>query len=515
MNSTISRRQLLGGIGAAAVSGLAGCAEGSTDEPGTFTIVPHMDPTGAGDSWDNWGGMSPYWTRVVEPLVWGTKDMQPEPWLATDWEAAGDTTWVFELREGVSFHNGEEMTADDVVTTFEDDILTERGDVVYGWLHLEPNSVEKIDDYTVEFENTEPFPGFPGTIAHNMIDIHPPEAEPRAGNVIGTGPFTLEEIDNGQQLEVAAFEDYWGGEPGPDGLTFRAAEDATTRTNLLESGDVDIIYDPAKSRVSSFREDDDIALEAEQSPGSTYVSINLYNEPTDDAALRQALNHAISQEEIVDSLLEGIGIAAGGPISTVIDWAADEELPSYERDHDAARELVDESSYDGEALSCLVENDMDDGGLIAQRLDSEFDDIGVDIDVEVLEQASLDDRVDSGEFHLRIRGSQSNSPAADYLMWENFHSLGISNIDRHENEGTGLHNLGGAVDELIETGFQSREPDEKETAYVEAQRQIMEEAVVIPLYFQEYVVAADAAIEGIGHHPIDRLTEWTDLRRES
>jgi peptide/nickel transport system substrate-binding protein len=514
MQQTLSRRQLLGGMAAGSAIGLAGCVGSSTDATGDaeYTIAPYLDPTGD-FGWDSWGGMTPYWTRVIEPLVWGTEDMQPKPWLATDWEATDDTTWVFELREGVTFHNGEEMTADDVVHSFEKDILTNYGDYVYGWLHLEPGSVEKIDEYTVEFNNTKPFAGFPGTIAHNMIDIHPPEANPRDGDIIGTGPFTLAEVEDGQHVRVERFDDYWGGEVEPEALVFRTAEDATTRTSLLEGGDADIILNPAKNRVSSLRNDDSVQVEQQQSSGANFVKINIYKKPTDDAQLRRALNYAISQEDIVDSVLEGIGIPARGPVSTVIDWAVDEELPAYGQDHDRAQRLVEESTYNGETIQILVENDLDDGELITQILQDNFNEISVDADVEILERATKQDRTERGEFHLDVGGSQSNSPAADYIMWENFHSQGIDNIDFYEEDGTGLHNLGGEVDELIEEGFQSREPEQKREAYVKAQRRIMEEGVVIPLFYQEYVVAMNDSLTGVDLHPIDRLIDWRGLEQ--
>lgn len=497
-------------MAAGSAIGLAGCAGSGVDESNAYTIVPYLDPTGDRD-WENWSGMTPYWTRVVEPLVWGTEDMQPKPWLATDWEATDDTTWVFELREGVTFHNGKEMTADDIVHSFEDDILTEYGDFVYGWLHLEPGSVEKIDEYTVEFNNTDQFAGFPGTIAHDMIDIHPPEADPWNGNVIGTGPFTVEGIEDGQHVRIERFGDYWGGDVEPEALVFKAAEDVTTRTNMLEGGDADIILNPAKNRVSSLRDDDSVQVKTQQSSGSNFVSINIYREPTDDTRLRRAFNFAVSQEEIVSSVLEGIGIPARGPVSTVVDWAVDDELPAYEQDHDRARELVDQSTYNGQTLTMLVENDMDDGEWVTQIVQDNFEEIGVDVDIEILERAAKRDRTNRGEFHLDVGGSQSNSPAADYIMWENFHSLGISNIDFYEDDGTGLHNLGGEVDELIETGFESRQPKRTQNAYIEAQRRIMEEGVVIPLFYQEYVVAMDDAPTGLDLHPIDRLIDWRTL----
>ncbi|OAQ54375.1 hypothetical protein HTG_02185 [Natrinema mahii] len=507
-----SRRRLLAGIAGSGFACLAGCATGNTDDETAFTVGLASDPTDT-SRYDNWGGMAPYWTRVIEPLVWGTDDMQPKPWLATDWTATDDTTWVFELREGVPFHNGEELTADDVVHTFEENILTERGDFVYGWLHLEPGSVTKRDEYTVAFETTDPFPGFPGTIAHNMIDIQPPAADRQAGEIIGTGPFTLEEIRRGQYVRVERFADYWGGEPNPTELTFRAAEDETTRTDLLESGEVDLIYTPAKSRLSSLRDRDDVRIASQQSTGATSVWLNVHREPTDDVSLRRALNHAVSQTELVETVLEGVGEPARGPISTVVDWVDEDELPTYERDRDAARDLVDRSAYDGTELTCLVDADMDDGKLIGQVLQSAFDEIGVDIDLAVLERASINDRTERGEFHLQVGSTGSNSPGADYLMWENFHTMGIENKDLYEAEGTGLYNLGGEVDDHIETGYQARDPATKRDAYLEAQRTIMDAAVVVPLFYQAYVVAADAAIEGLELHPIDAFAEWSNLTR--
>ncbi|AXR77086.1 ABC transporter substrate-binding protein [Natrarchaeobaculum sulfurireducens] len=515
IDQRLRRRRFLGAIAAGCTAGVAGCAEGASDDIDgeTVTIVPPSNPADSDDQWERWSGMTPYWTRVVEPLVWGTKEMHAKPWLATDWELTDDTTWVFELREGVTFHNGAEMTADDVVHSYENDILERYGDFVYGWLHLEPGSVEKIDDYTVEFTNTEPFPDFPGTIGHNMLDVHPPSADPWNGDVIGTGPFTLEDVEDGQYVELGTHDDYWGGDVAPDGLTVRAAEDETTRTNLLESGDADVVLEPSKPRLTSLRRSDEFVVETQQSSGSTFVSFNLYEEPTDDADLRRALNYAVSQSEIVEEALGGLGRPASGPISTVIDWAADDELPDYERDHETARELVADSSYDGEELTCLVRGDQDDDDLIAQILQSEFDAVGVDLDIELLERAAYQDRTGRGEFHLAIDGTQSNSPGADYIMWENFHSRGVDNIDLYEADGTGLHNLGGEVDDLIETGFQSNDPEQRHEAYVEAQRRIVEEAVVIPITYREYAVAMDATIEGVELHPIDRLLEWRSLRR--
>lgn len=517
-----TRRKVLTGLGGASTIGLAGCL-GDSDDPGddgseernrdeqtplpSATIALNDDPTR--DDWNYYGGVTPYWTNILEPLVWVSNEMELEPWLATDWEQIEETVWEFSLREGVPFHNGEEMTAEHVVFSIE--AILEEHAWAPGWLHIESGSTIALDDYTVEFTTTDPFPTFPGTIAHNMVAIQHPDRDHAEDDVIGTGPFAVEAIDPHQEVRTVAFEDYWNDEPTLEELVFRVIEDPNTRALSLENREVDVALSPPRSRIGSIEEDGTTFLERQSRPGAGYVGINIHKSPTDDATLRRALNHAVSQETIVETVLEGVGEPARGPISPIIYWSAHDEIETYEKDDDRAAELVDESGYDGEALTILVANDMVDGSEMAQVLEGSFANIGVETDIQVLERAAYSEAERDGEAHLILKESGSNSGDADYIIYEGFHSDGDVNQRLYRDEGTGLHNLGGDVDELIETGFQTADEETKTDAYKEAQQHIADEAVTIPLYYSEFIAAYHENIDGLELGAIPQFSRWTSL----
>ncbi|MFP9191866.1 ABC transporter substrate-binding protein [Natrialbaceae archaeon A-CW1-1] len=525
-----TRRTVLKTVGAAGVVGVAGCLGGDDSsesdngdgnggddqedrDRSDQNRVPHAtiaindDPTR--DDWNHYGGVTPYWTNILEPLVWVSNEMELVPWLATEWEQTGERTWEFSLREGVQFHNGEEVTADEVVFSFEN-ILDE---YVWapGWLHLESGNIEALDTHLVEFTTTDPFPTFPGTIAHNMVAIQHPDRDHTEDRVIGTGPFQVEEIEQHQEVRTSAFEDYWNDEPILEELTFRVIEDPNTRTLSLENREIDVALAPPRSRIASIESDDSLYLDRQSRPGAGYVGINIHKSPTDDVALRQALNHAISQETIVDTILEGVGDPGRGPISPIIYWSAHDEITDYEKDDDLGAELVSESGYDGEPLEILVANDLVDGREMAQVIQGSLDGIGVNSDIQVLERAAYSEAERDGEAHLILKESGSNSGDADYIIYEGFHSEGDVNQRLYEEEGTGLHNLGGEVDDLIEQGFQTGDEDEKAAAYKEAQQHIADEAVTIPLYYSEFIAAAHENIDGANLGAVPQFSRWTDL----
>lgn len=512
-----TRRNVLKGLGAASVIAMAGCIgdddAGVDPTPGEQLLdqaIIALDDDPTRETWNFYGGVMPYWTNILEPLVWVNQEMELDPWLATDWEQTDDVTWVFELREGVTFHNGEEMTADDVVFSFEG--ILEEWAWAPGWLHLEEGNIVALDDYTVEFTTIAPFPTFPGTIAHNMVAIqHPDREHASRGPVIGTGPYQVDEIEPQQFVEVSAFDDYWNDPAEMREVTFQVVTDPTTRVLNLENRDVEVALAPPRSQVPSLEERDDIHLARQERPGAGYAGINIYKSPTDDVDLRRALNHAVDQEIIVETIFEGVGQPAKGPISPAIYWSAHDTVPEYPQDIDTATDLVEQSSYDGETLTILVANDLVDGREMAQVLQGAFADIGVDSEIRVLERAAYSEAERDGEDHIILKESGSNSGDADYIIYEGFYSDGDVNQRLYRDEGTGLHNLGGEVDDLITDGFQTGDPQEKEANYREAQEYIMEQAVVIPIYYSEYIAAHHENVDNLELGAIPQFSRWTSL----
>jgi peptide/nickel transport system substrate-binding protein len=467
------------------------------------------DPT---DPFNNiYGGVTPYFTNILEPLVWVTGNMELTPWLATDWTAPGDRTWEFTLRDDVTFHNGEPLTANAVVFSFEQ--ILEEWVWSHGWLHLEPGNVRALDERTVEFTTTDPFPSFPGTIAHNMVAIQHPDRTRDGEAIVGTGPFRVTERTQGKQVRTERFDKYWNGSTTVSELTFDVITDANTRTLALQNDEVDVAFEPPKSKIEALRENESIDVVTELTPTAGFVGCNIHREPTDDPKLRQALNHAVSQSTLVDTVLAGIGEPARSPIAESIYWSAHETVPHYQQNRERASELVEESSYDGEELSLYVNTQLVDGRLIAQALQQWFAEVGVTVSIQVLEDAAWDDGVRNGKAHLVLDESGTNSGAADYLIYEAFHSDGDMNQRLSRSEGTGLYNLGSEVDSLIEKGFQTADTGEKERLYEDALVKVMEEAVVVPLYYGEYVTAIRSDLTSLDLRPIPEMVRWTSLKR--
>lgn len=518
-----SRRRLLHILGAGYTAGLAGCFAGGNDGgdgsddgaddgsggEGTgekrledhATIALHSTITS--ENYESvYAGVSPYYTDIFEPLIWASKDMKKEPWLATSWEAIDETTWVFTLREDVTFHNGKPMTADAVKFSF-DERLTAGGGWAQSWLHVTPEGVTKIDDTTIEFTTTGPYPTFPGTIAHPYVAIQHPDKKEN-NSPIGTGAYKVEEIEKGQYIKVSSFEDYWKGPPTTENLTYREITDPTTRVLTLKNNEVDVAFELPRGKVKSLQNADETNATTHLDAAAVYFNINTAKSPTDDIKLRQALNYAVPQKLIVETVLEGVGEPARGLIAPNIPWSAHNSLPTYGPDKEQAKTLVDESTYNNEPLLFLVNaEEPTDGDLLTEAVQQELTSAGVNVEIRRMEPAAFDEARQNGNGHLFLVKSDSNSVAADYLLYDWFYSKGCCNL---------WYDLGDEFDSLIVKGNQAKSLDVKKEAYGEAQKIIMERALILPMFYKKYAIGMYKDTEGLDIYPVEEMVGWTSLK---
>lgn len=284
----------------------------------------------------------------------------------------------YELHEGVEFHNGEELTSENVVRTFEylqnSDLSAQTFDSV---LH-----VEAVDEYTAniygQVPDAEGERELPGTYILSVENIEEADPEPGAGGDIidprsditpyGTGPYTLEDFQDEQYVEYAKFDNYWldqqgvdtlewfdGPEEFPDGpvideISFEIVPDPATRSASLQNDEVDMTYDLEKDTFSDYDESDDYMLYTMEAGGYTYLQAPLQVEPWDDRRMRQAFNHLINREYIVQNIHDGYGREAWTPLpeiayesGTADPEALEEEIRPYnEYDPEGAVELIEE-----------------------------------------------------------------------------------------------------------------------------------------------------------------------------
>lgn len=514
-----SRRGFVYLAGATGVTaGLAGCLgmfdrdRGDGELRNSVTIALGYEPNVTGEFWRDLYGIMPYFTNVLEPLTIANHDLRPAPWLATDWERTGDRTWEFALREGVEFHNGAELDADAVVFSVRE--FFEGFGNARPFLQVDSaDEVRAVGDMTVEFTTIDPFADYPAHIAHNMVAIQHPDADDPEDKPIATGPFELADIEPGQYATVEAFDDYWGDEePTVEEITFRVVEDANTRALSLESHEIDVAYDPPRAQVASLRQAADTDVHVQMRPSVGFCGINRYRSPTDDVHLRRALNYAVDQTEIVETILEGIGQPARGPFSPLVHWALTDELPAYEQDFEEAERLVEESGYDGEEVSMVLSSGETEGREISETLQHWFGEIGVDLDVQIMEWNAYWEHWEEGNANLNLASPGTLSASADYIMYGFFHTEGQWNHITYDAEGTGLMNPGGEVDRLIEEGRASMDEETTLENYHEVQRTVMEQAGVIPLYYVEYVVGTFEDVTDFEPHPVMQMQRWAPLK---
>ncbi|TMW69911.1 peptide-binding protein [Alteribacter natronophilus] len=329
-----------------------------------------------------------------ESLVQLDENLEYEPALAESWEINDDfTTITYTLNEGVQWHDGEPLTAEDVYFTYAtiaDPEYVAAGGVRTNYVvnlsgYEEYNSgetdtfegVEVIDDRTVAFHYDEPNIKILFDTSFIIVPAHPFEgmaisdipdasASRDAGEVVGSGPFVLSEFIEGEQYALTAFADYWGGEPYLDGITWRVIQQSVM-PGLLESGELDMIAEPNGVPASDFdRVDglDNVTTYMTQDFGYQYMGIKHHHRTTDDVEagaitpdnwvenekvsdvrVRQALASAINRQGIVDGLLYGMGSVMEAPFPEA-SWAYDADaVNEYPYDPDRANELLDEAGY--------------------------------------------------------------------------------------------------------------------------------------------------------------------------
>lgn len=493
-----TRRKLLTGLATGGFAGLAGCLTSDQTSESELRIAK-ADPLN--NDYEFFGGLMLPHSPVAETLVYIADDLEAKAWLAVDWEATDETSWQFTLRDDVQFHNGDELDAD----------LLERYFLAYDeerGLETVDDGVRAVDEMILEFELEEPNPKFPEEMAGHWTSVLHPDSE--RDDVIATGPYQIEDHEIGGDFDATAFADYWGGEPAFEALSLRDVQDDTTRRLELESGDVDVAVGIRSEHIDAIDENPELQVEGHEQLATFAVTCNLYNSPTDDPTFREGIQHIIDQEQFVDEFLDGHYMPASGVVPPYVSWAAD-DLPTYEHDLDRARDLVDDSTYDGETVTIAVRNQTINGDLLAEVIQERLVEIGVDAEVELMENSAFLDFKNTGDSQLTIESPSILDANVIGLLYRMYHTEGLSNVDVYRRDGTGIHNPGDDVDELLDDALHDGNTD----ALYDVQRIVREEAIVVPFYHDRMFVGSDVDVDGVDIAPVSNQAQWADVHPSS
>jgi ABC-type transport system substrate-binding protein len=401
-----------GGDGEAAESEAAPAAEGGTISIGFEGDIASLDPS-QGYDYISW----PAERLIFETLVTYGDSTDLVPQLAAEMPEVSDdgTTYTFTLREGVNFvlPSGEihrEMTADDVVYSLNrllNPNLTPAPSPVAGAFFTliagaqavvdgeadEATGLVAVDDYTVEITITQPDLTFLNVISMPFASIVPADlaaedTEAFSEEPVGTGPYLLESRTIGESATFVLNPHYWGDPPANSGVEFRVGIDANTAVQQVEANQLDIMGDPIPSGViTSLRENPEYEdrLAVFEQVAVQYLAMDTSppdEGPLSDVRVRQAINHAIDKENILQ-LLRGRGVVAHCIYPTEMPGHNPDCAP-YDYDPDAAAALMEEAGVDGFSTT-LYTDPSEDSSAIAQAIQQDLAGIGIEIEIVLQE----------------------------------------------------------------------------------------------------------------------------------
>ena len=284
-------------------------------------------------------------------------------WAATDVTAEDDTTIVVTLREGMSFHDGEPVRAEDVAFTFQYYM-----DSSYSYFdsYLEPiDTVEVTGDHEITFNLTEPSASF-ATITLSQIPIlpehvwseieDPQELSPDEIPTVGSGPFAFDRYDRGEFMSISTNPDHFhADEITVDGVEFLIYADAEGVFTALDTGEVDMTaWRMEPGQIPLAEDNDDLTVVSVPDFGYFHMTYNLRREPFDDVAMRRALTMAMDRERMVNVLLEGRGEVGTSVIAPVNEFWHNPFVERFEFDMEAARAELEAAGYSWDDDGMLV-----------------------------------------------------------------------------------------------------------------------------------------------------------------
>jgi peptide/nickel transport system substrate-binding protein len=500
MSHRIDRRTLLRTLGTGALVVAAGAprpARGQGKPGGTLTFAtsalpPNIEPHMQG--LDIWQKRKPL---IYENLVWIDHGLEAKPELAERWEQRSPTEYVFHLRRGVKFHDGRELTAEDVKYSYDrvrdPKVSPGANDLLF------IKQIDVVDRHTVRFTLTGPAATFLVNLGGKYNGVIPRDAggdgKALLTRAVGTGPFSVAEFDPSRRLVLRKHAAYWGAQKPPlDGIVFQAIPDESSIVAGLRTGQVQMAE---FSSALSFRVAKAVpTLDAVQAPSTRWVVLDLAGdqEPTSKPEVRLAIALAVDRAAILQIAGNGLGQRLGVLPPGLKGWALPvQELPNQQRDVARAKALLQKAGYTGR-VSMKLRNIVGFPALAA----------AVPVIVDNLKEAGVDVAVETVDGGVWIKDwIVPQSPPTmnewggfvdpDQALHRHFHSPpGGKDFRRWKNA---------QADELLDIGRTTLDRAKRKDVYDRVQRLMAEDPITIPLYSPDLLYVMQKGVTGFQPHP--------------
>lgn len=484
-----------------------GETEGTTeggDDGGDLVIAIGDDVVSLSTQGSNDTASSNVAENIYETLTNLDENQEVQPGLAASWEEVDDTTWEFTLQEGVTFHDGAELTAE-VVKMNYDRLVDEEIASPRSFLVEAVESVEVVDELTIRINLEYPYAPLLANLAHSGAAIMSPNiieedyAQFEAGgdadsyinqNPVGTGPFVFESWTPGESVVLTRNEEYWGEPAKLDSVTFKVVSEQSARIAELETGVSHVADTIGPNNISRVEGADGVHVVQEPSVRLDYVGFNAQKEPFDDVRVRQAISMAIDKQQIIDGVLNGVGLEAVGPLAPPV-FGYDESVSGLEYDPEAAQELLEEAGYPDGFSTTIWTRDSEQLADTAVNVQSQLAEIGIEVEVEELEWGAYLEKTANGEHDMFILGWTTVTSDADYGMYPLFHSSALGAT------GNRTFTVDEELDAVLDEARRETDPEVRQELYSEAQEMLVELAPMIYLNHSEYLLGVNDNVQDL------------------
>jgi len=474
--------------------------------------------------------------KIFNGLVRFDEDSKIIPDLAESLSISKDgKVYTFKLRQGVRFHNGRELRADDVKYSFER-VLNPGTKSSRTWLfdrisgarefmdgtEAHVHGIKALDEYTVEIEIKEPFGPFLSLLAMPPAYIVPEEEvevkvegkEDRkdfSSHPIGTGPFKIKEWKRGRELILSANDDYFLKIPKIRGVIYRIIPEELTAIAEFESGNLDVMGVPS----TEFRRYSESPrwrglIQKSHGLNTFYLGLNCQKPPFNDRRVRLAMNYAIDRERILKTMLEGRGELASGPIppflkpSTLALREREGVRVGYRYDPDKARSILREAGLENGFEFRIYQAPDQDTVDIMEVVQQYLKDVGIKAEIVQLEWSAFKEAINKGEADSFWLSWKADYPDPENFLFPVFHSSNWGSA------GNRARFKDPEIDRLIEDA--QREPEENKRLYYysEAERRVTEEAPWVFFWHKNDYIIHQPWVKGIKSYPIYNADKGTD-----
>lgn len=480
-----------------APSGTGGTEQVSTKD--TLTIALDREPAALDPPVSNVAVKRMIENNLFDTLLKFDDNMTPKAWIAESWEQVDELTWKFNLKKGVKFHNGDELTSKDVLFTFmrQYDMATGSENVE----EFDPAGFQTPDDYTFILKTKRPYAFVEAQLCSQGLAIVNEKSVTEQGNdafgrnPIGSGPFKFVSWTAGDRITVERNDEYWGEKAKLKTLVFRIITESASRTIDLESGGIDMTLALPNNDAQRIEDNPETVLIKHPSTTLRYIAFNAQKDMLKDKRVRQALNYATDApalQEVIygksESELAISPVAPGLP-------GRNDKLVQYDLDLDKAKQLLTEAGYpDGFSVEFMYLANSQNN-MMVEMLQEMWKKVGVTLVLKPTESGALTTALNKGEQQICSAGTSFalNDPGDG--LYRFFHtdrmysSTARSNLSDPEVDKI--------LDEIIITQDQAKRND----LVYKAQELIHEQSPMIYIANPYNLIGASAKIRGFKTPP--------------